>query len=726
MKAQVASDRQVAFNDVEPIEAPVTVEEAVARALKYNLDRRSKEMEVNLASGQYKASLFQMLPKVNAQADYSTRNNDRVTLNRDGSPNPLAQDRTHTISDYGVSWNLLEFGLGYFNAKQAGERIQIAEERRRKAVYALIQDVRSAYWRSACAQVMRDRLKENIVLAEEALETARKVESQRLRSPQDELAYQRQLLENLRMLEAVQQELSTAQVELASLMNAPVGQPFELKFELPKASEALLEFPVEKLEELALENNADLRESHHQSQIARIETRKILAQLFPSLSFNVSSKYDTDSFQANQRWNETGFHLSYNLVNLLSAPTQMELGKVGVQLADQRRVMTQMAVLTQLHVARLNLINSTKQLSRASKIRELDRRLASISGAREKVGTRGKLETISANTTALLSEFRSYQALAQSQVAQSRLSAVVGLEFYANNMNAIALNDLVNEIANSPEEVIHKIQSLEQSAQEMKTEQQSKEEVPTPEEPKQAPVPASELEKPKETLPVEVKSVEPPVVEAVEKKVETAQESPVPEQAISEKPVEPVVAQSSSEENIVTAEPVPEVPTAAEPAAIEEPVQQTEQKPDDQQFLPAQPVELVAAEANPVELKVEETSAPITPEASEKTEVPSVEQSVPEEKMAEVELINELPTVSDTLVSETESVVESLLPENDPQVQKIMDELVELPKQPVVKEQIVSTKKKDEAEVELSPLVVETPLDGASSDKKEKTNEAAN
>ncbi len=721
MKGQVATDRKVAFNDVEPIEAPVTVEEALARALKYNLDRRSKEMEVNLASGQYKASLFQLLPKVNAQADYSSRNNDRVTLNRDGSPNPLAQDRTHTISDYGVSWNLLEFGLGYFNAKQAGERIQIAEERRRKAVYALIQDVRSAYWRSACAQVMRDRLKENITLAEEALETARKVESQRLRSPQDELAYQRQLLENLRMLEAVQQELSTAQVELASLMNAPVGQPFELKFELPKASDALLEFPVEKLEELALENNADLRESHHQSQIARIETRKILAQLFPSLSFNVSSKYDTDSFQANQRWNETGLRLSYNLVNLLSAPTQIELGKVGVQLADQRRVMTQMAVLTQLHVARLNLINSTKQLSRASKIRELDRRLANISGAREKVGTRGKLETISANTTALLSEFRSYQALAQSQVAQGRLSAVVGLEFYANNMNAIALNDLVNEIANSPEEIVHKIQSLEQSVQELKAEEQSKEEVTTPEEPKQAPAPASEIEKPKEALPVEVNSVESPVVEAVKRKVETTQESPVPEQAISEKAVEPVVAQSSSEENIVTAEPVPE---AAEPAAIEEPVQQAEQTQDVQQPVPAQPLELVAEDTKSVELKAEETSALIMPEASEKTLVPSVEQSVPEEKTAIVDLANEILTVPDTLVSENEPVVESLPPENDPQVQKIMDESVESPKQPVVKQRIVSAKKKDEAEVELLPLVLETPLDGAS-DKKERTNEAA-
>ncbi len=462
MRDQVKTDKQVMVQDVAPIAAPLTIEEAIARALKYNLDRRSKEMELNLASGQYKAALFQMAPKVNVGTDYSARDNDRLTLNSGrASVNPLSQDRARSVSEFGASWNLLEFGLGYFNAKQAGERIQIAEERRRKAVYTLIQDVRSAYWRAACAQVMRDRIKGGIESAEDALEGAKRVEQERLRAPQDELAYQRQLLENLRMLEAVQQDLSTAQLELANLINAPLGVPMELKFDLPKMSSGLVDLPIETLEELALENNTDLRESHHQSQIARLETRKIMAQLFPSISFNVAAKYDTDSYQVNQNWNEVGVRLSYNLVSLFSAPTNIELGKLGVSLADQRRVMTQMAVLTQLHIARLNMVNVNHQLSRSSKIRELDKRLATLSLAREFAQTRGKLETISTNTSALLSEFRNYQSIAQMQVAESRLSSVVGLEFYAQDLNAIGLDELTKQIASSPDVLVVKIKDLD-------------------------------------------------------------------------------------------------------------------------------------------------------------------------------------------------------------------------------------------------------------------------
>lgn len=462
MREQIKTDKQAIVQDVEPIAGPLSIEEAVARALKYNLDRRSKEMELNLASGQYKAALFQMAPKVNVGVDYSARDNDRLTLNSGrASINPLSQDRARSLSEFGASWNLLEFGLGYYNAKQAGERIQVAEERRRKAVYTLIQDVRSAYWRAACAQVMRDRIKGGIEAAEDALEGAKKVEQERLRAPQDELSFQRQLLENLRMLEAVQQDLSTAQLELANLINAPLGVPMELKFELPKMSSGLVDLPIDTLEELALENNTDLRESHHQSQIARLETRKIMAQLFPSITFSAATKYDTDSYQVNQNWNEVGVRLSYNLVSLFSAPTNIELGKLGVSLADQRRVMTQMAVLTQLHIARLNMINVNHQLSRSSKIRELDKRLATLSAAREFAQTRGKLETISTNTSALLSEFRNYQSIAQMQVAESRLSSVVGLEFYAQDMNTIGLDELTKQIASSPDVLVVKIKNLD-------------------------------------------------------------------------------------------------------------------------------------------------------------------------------------------------------------------------------------------------------------------------
>jgi outer membrane protein TolC len=124
----------------------------------------------------------------------------------------------------GLTWSLLDVGLGYYGAKQQADRFLIAGEKRRKAMHLLMQDVRTAYWRAASAQLLKADVQKTIALAEEALIDSRKASGERVRNPLEPLRYQRQLLENLRLLENINQELSSALVDLAALINAPVGQ----------------------------------------------------------------------------------------------------------------------------------------------------------------------------------------------------------------------------------------------------------------------------------------------------------------------------------------------------------------------------------------------------------------------------------------------------------------------------------------------------------------------
>ncbi len=434
---------------IEPVAGPLTLEEAIARGLKYNLDRRAKQLEQEIASGQFESALQDMLPKVRAQAENSQRSNDRLTRNSNGTPTNISSDRNHTVQELGASWSILDFGVSYYSAKQAREKIQIANERRRKLIHTLIQDIRSAYWRAACAQVMRESLRKTIAEAELALEDSRKIESERVRTPTESLTYQKQLLENLRTLELIDQELAPAQIELAALINLPAGKAWSLQTQWPDHSGAL-NTPIEALETLALESNADLREAFHQGRIARDETRKVLGRLFPNLSFNVASKYDTDSYQVHQHWNEASLQFSFNLMNLFTGPVQMRLAEAGVQLADQRRMVMQMAVLTQVHLGRLNWLNAQKQSQRAEQIWSVDDRLATLAGAREKALMRGRLETVNAQATALLSQFRRYQTVAQVQVAESRLRAVLGLEFDATDIDQLPLSDIIEKVKAIP------------------------------------------------------------------------------------------------------------------------------------------------------------------------------------------------------------------------------------------------------------------------------------
>jgi outer membrane protein TolC len=442
--------------DVEPIAGPLSLDEAIARALKYNLDRRSKMMDEALALNQLDVSHYDMLPKLVAQAGYATRDNDRISESRDastGTPSTsrfISQDRSHTLLELGLTWNLLDYGLGYYNTRQQADRVLIAAERRRKAMHVLMQDVRTAYWRAASAQKLRSQVEGTIALAEEALTDSRKVESARLRNPLDALRYQRQLLENLRLLEAIDQELSSAQVELASLINAPIGQTIQIaEAEAKNVDADVLGVSVRAMEEAALTQNADLREQHYNARLARDETRKTLARLFPNVSLSYGAKYDSDNYLVNRNWNEAGLQVSFNLFNLFTGPTQMKLAEAGVALADQRRMAMQLAVLTQVHLARLQLLNARNQFDRADAIYTTDLKISDHVRNREAAQAQSQLETVSNSTAAILSLLRRYQALAQVQAAENRLIATLGLEPRIGSTGTLKLAELTAQIKQS-------------------------------------------------------------------------------------------------------------------------------------------------------------------------------------------------------------------------------------------------------------------------------------
>jgi len=450
---QNRADQQSAQQDVEPIIGALTLDEAMARALKYNLDRRARLLEQALAFQQYDVSRYDMLPKLLAQAGYSSRDNDKISQSRnaeDGSLSQsrfISQDRDHTVSSLALSWNMLDLGVGYYGARQQADRALVAGEKRRKAMHLLMQDVRTAFWRAVSAQKLGSEVRAATQMAEEALADARQAEAERLRNPLDSLRYQRQVLENLRLLEAIEQELSTAQTELALLINAPLGQPITLvepAFELDRQALAV---PVAVMEDTALGANADLREAHYNARIAREETRKTLVRLFPSLNFSYGLNYDTDSYLVNRQWNEAGVQLSFNLFNLLTGPGQLKLAEAGVALADQRRVSMQMAVLAQVHLARQQLANAQHQFSRADAIWTIDRRISEHMDNREAMQVQSKLDRVANQTTTILSLLRRYQALAQAQTAEARLQATLGVEPEIGSVGDLTLAELTRTLA---------------------------------------------------------------------------------------------------------------------------------------------------------------------------------------------------------------------------------------------------------------------------------------
>ncbi len=447
LSSQASIDMATAQEGVPGLDAELSLEEAIARALKYNLSRRERILEEALSLRQLDATKFEMLPSILAKTGYLSRDNDNTRLSRNQNgelaPNQfVSQERTHELSELGLSWSLLDVGMGYYSSVQDADRLLIAAERRRKTTHLLMQDVRAAFWRALVAQRVENLVADAVATGEQALVDSRKSEKERIADPVDALRYQRQLLENLRLLEDLRGELSTARVELFRLINAPLNSRTTLLEPTDVVVDPeLLKKPIERLEEDALLHSPDLRIGTYDARIARVEARKTLLRLFPDLGFSYNINYDTDSYLINNRWNQASLQLSFNLMNLLAYPTQKKMAEAGVKLADLRRVTAQAAVLAQVHLARLELIHAERLLARAQELGETDARLFKIVRSQARARVTSKLEETSSATSSILSLMRFYQAKADAQAAEARLLATLGEEPLPG-LESAALSDL--------------------------------------------------------------------------------------------------------------------------------------------------------------------------------------------------------------------------------------------------------------------------------------------
>jgi outer membrane protein TolC len=452
---QAAAERAAIFADQPPLDGPLTLSEALARVLRYNLDRRARMMEEALALGQVRLDRYDLLPQLVANAGYTGRDEYNASTSKDlytgasTDANPsYSSDKEVFTADLGLTWNILDFGASWYTAHQNSDRALIASERRRKAVATLAQEVRHAFWRAAAAQVLDERVAETITRGEAVLADLEIVERERLRPPTEVLRRQKTLLETMRQLEGIQQRMVSARAELAALINVPPGSPFTLDVGDPDAM-AVPEVPVPiaDLELAALVNNPDLREQVYLGRIATDETRKEILKLLPGITLDFSRQYDSNSLLAFNQWNHWGVQLTWNLLKLVSAPDRIAHAETAEEVAEARRLALRMAVLAQVHVVSHQLASTARQFERADRLWRIETRLAEASVNRQAGGAADPVERITQETAAIGAELRRFQTFAEAQMAYGRLMATVGVDPVPDTVAGHALPDLSQAIA---------------------------------------------------------------------------------------------------------------------------------------------------------------------------------------------------------------------------------------------------------------------------------------
>ena len=228
LRAQVTSGQ-------EAVAQPISLYEAMARALKYNLDHRVAMMELDLAQKDYDLSSYKHLPRIVASGGYYGRDNEAGAssislLSGQESLEPsTSTERSFLSGDLTASWNILDFGLSKIRSEQLGDEVLIYEERKRKAIIQIMEDVHSAYWRAVSAEKLGQRLSQLESDVRTAFDNSRQLYSARRTAPMPALSYQRELNDIQAQAQRLQRELALAKMELSALMGLTADVSFTLK-----------------------------------------------------------------------------------------------------------------------------------------------------------------------------------------------------------------------------------------------------------------------------------------------------------------------------------------------------------------------------------------------------------------------------------------------------------------------------------------------------------------
>ncbi|HSS29492.1 MAG TPA: TolC family protein [Nitrospiraceae bacterium] len=455
VQSRAKADRAVLTQEQEPVSGPIDVYEAMARALKYNLDARVELMHKMLAQTQLDLSHYAMLPRLAANAGFDGRSNfsggqARSLITGQQQIQPFTSSEKNVFSaDLSLSWNVLDFGLSYIRAKQAADDVLIAEEERRRVANRVMQDVRSAYWRAVSAERILPSLKMLDEWVKNALDKAQTIQDEKLSTPLVPLQYRLDLLNTQRYIQQLYRELLTAKLQLAALINLPPGQEHAMKLIVPEREASTLNLPLDMtgLEDRALEARPELRMIDYRRRINARETKAAILEMLPSLNLQAGGNYNSNSFLFNQNWTAYAARTSWNLLSLFRYPARAKTIEAQDTVLHTQNLALTMAIMSQVHVSVAQVAQAKKETSTAKLYHETQSQISEQTRLGWRTGRQSEQAVLRERVNQVSAQLRLDVMESEVQVSWAMLLAAVGEDVLPNDLTREqSVSDLALEL----------------------------------------------------------------------------------------------------------------------------------------------------------------------------------------------------------------------------------------------------------------------------------------
>lgn len=421
----------------EDVERPLTLHEALARGIAYNLDHRLAVAQEAVAQGDIRLAAMEAFPDLDLKGQYVGRSSEAasssrsVLTGRESLEPSFSTDSHRRTSSLDLSWNLLDTGLAAVRGRQVRDKALITAEQRRKVVHNIVQDVRYAYWRAAVLEESAAEIETLLAQAQKAVDKSLQIEQARLQAPEAALGQQSRLLESMNRLMEMRAGLAAAKAELAGLINLPPDQPFTLA--PGKALDDLTAMPplatrIEDLERLALHNRPELQEELYNRRIAAHDLRLAVFETFPGFEALFGVNRDSNSFLENQEWASFSVGFTQSLMKLFTLPARTKQAKNQQALADLRRQALAAAIMAQVRISTTRLALAESRLGVMKQIYGVNTRLSRLAGSKRIASMLTAAEELEVKMDMLNTKLRAHMAFVDAQNAYGQVLSSIGID----------------------------------------------------------------------------------------------------------------------------------------------------------------------------------------------------------------------------------------------------------------------------------------------------------
>ncbi|MCP4182163.1 MAG: TolC family protein [Hyphomicrobiales bacterium] len=435
----------------QSVAEPIDLYQAMARAVKYNLNYRVKIAEARLSKSEYGLMHHSLLPKAVANANYTARNNFlasssyNIETKKNNFGASTSQEKAQNTGDLAFSWNILDFGLSYIRAQQAGDKALISAELQNKVVISLLEEVRRAYWLAISSQRMADKFRKLKKRIKTARKNTRQISASRETPASEALLQERELVKISDAISKMQREHNTALTELAILMGMRPGSPIKLTTNAGNALYSKLKLSSDEMIDMAIRDRIELHEIWYQQRINKREAKAAMLEMLPGLNIFLGSDWSSNSFLLNSDWVSWGAKASWNLMKIFKYPLRKKVIEDKNNVLQARAMALTITVMTQVHVSRANYQQSLRELAIAGDYRNIQNKLIRQLRVEAAADLIGENDLLREELNTLIAETRFDIANANAQASFGNLFTTIGW----NPVSEVEMDHSAAEVAAS-------------------------------------------------------------------------------------------------------------------------------------------------------------------------------------------------------------------------------------------------------------------------------------